>query len=470
VSGWQGALSRPAPIQIEWRGPLTRGALLLMESFWAYALMAFWIALTVGGGKPTPLGVAAVVFLSFGVSRALQQSGLDLPVLRIWGALISFLIFYVIVRVDFYGDWRVWDFTWADTLFFNITTTIKDNLTAVFGIPFLWLFWVRGILRGQEYLNFEGVVGSFAIGLVIIGVVEVFADSVHAPAPVGQVAMPYVALGLLAIGLMHAARSEDRSGKSVTTTWIGAVIGAVIFLGAIALLFTIVDFGPATDLVKSVSDEVGYVIAKTLYYIIYPVAYGIEQFLYGVRWLLEQLGGDRSAQQNQRQPFPTPAGDDNGGAGRLTPWLDLLFRILVWGGLAAVLLVGTALLFDRYLRRARPGEVKESTYQEGRLQADLSDLLNSMLGRLRPKGRPPGVEMDAARRLYFDMLAAGAERGVERQPPETPLELAPRLGQTFAAETTSRITTLFDDVRYGDAPVRDDEVKRLRDEWEQGRA
>jgi len=55
---------------------------------------------------------------------------------------------------------------------------------------------------------------------------------------------------------------------------------------------------------------------------------------------------------------------------------------------------------------------------------------------------------------------------VERQAAETPLELAPRLDMAFAAETPARITSVFDEVRYGGATPPEDEVRRLREEWE----
>jgi len=467
IVSWQAAFGRDAAPNIRWRGPVTRGALLLMETLWAYALVAFWVALLSGGGKPTPLGVAAIVFGSFLISRGLQQSNLELGLIRVWGALISFLAFYAIVRVDFYGDWRFWDFGWADQLFYHVTATVRENQAAVFGLPLLWLLWLRGVLRSQQSIAFDSVVGSFAVGVLIIGFVQVLEGAVHAPPPVRQVAMPYVAIGLLAIGLAHAARAEDRFGRSFAPTWFGAVAGAVVLIGGLAALFAIVDFGPLTDAVHSISYEIGWVFGKTLYVVLWPFVKGAEFLVEGWRWFFENIfGGERNPNQGQDVAVPPPEEAAGRRPGALDPWLDLLLRIIVLGGLAALALVGTALLFDRFLRRARPGEVKESTYQEGRLGADLGDLLGSVLGRLRPHARASRDQLDPARRLYFEMLAEGAQRGVERQPPETPLELAPRLSETFAAETPARITSVFDEVRYGGAPPPEDEVRRLRQEWE----
>jgi hypothetical protein len=89
----------------------TRSAMLLMEAMWAYALVAFLAALIVEGDRPSPLGVVAVVFISFSISRLLLNSDLSIGVVRVWGIVMSLLVFYVIVRVDFFGDLRLWDFS-----------------------------------------------------------------------------------------------------------------------------------------------------------------------------------------------------------------------------------------------------------------------------------------------------------------------------------------------------------------------
>jgi hypothetical protein len=77
-----------------------------------------------------------------------------------------------------------------------------------------------------------------------------------------------------------------------------------------------------------------------------------------------------------------------------------------------------------------------------------------------------GRDLDPARKLYFDMLSVAEDRNLERRPNETPLELAPRLDQAFAGATPSRITAVFDDVRYGGLPPPRTELEQLRTEWD----
>jgi hypothetical protein len=450
---------------MSWRRPLTRGALLLMESLWVYAIVAFLVALVAkDGDRPTLIGTLIVVTVSFSISRFLQASSLPLGLLRFYGVFMSLLIFYAIARVDFFGDWRFWDFSFADDVFFNTEATLRDKAQAVIGIPVLWFFWLRGVTRGQEYMGFEAVLTSFAAGIVVIAVVEVFAGAVDMPAVITYLPVPYIAIGLLTVGLTHAARAEDEFGRSYAPTWLIAVGGAVLVLGAFALIFIVLDYSAAFDLLSEGAKGVGWVVAKIFFYVTFPVLWLTEQFFLGLKWLIDNFyGGTR--QEPQQQEEPEPREEEQEESKGLPAWAELLVRIIIGGSLAGFIIIGLAMTFNRFRKRHLPGEIKESTYQEGRLAADLGDLLGSFFGRLRPNFRSR-ADIDAARRLYFDLLAAGEARDIHRRPPETPLELAPRLDRTFAAETPGRITRLFDDVRYGGLPPPAGDVQRLREELE----
>src|SRR5688500_11831400 len=120
---------------MSWREPVARGALLIMETLWVYALVMLVIAVADGPERASIIGIALVVGLSYTISRLLQSSDLDLGLLRIWGVIASVLLFYAIVRVDFFGDWRLWDFTWADQLAGDFTDTVDAHSRAFFGVP-----------------------------------------------------------------------------------------------------------------------------------------------------------------------------------------------------------------------------------------------------------------------------------------------------------------------------------------------
>jgi hypothetical protein len=448
----------------ESRQTLVRVALILMEAMWIYALVAFLVALTVGGGKPSFLGVLFVVGGSFTISRFLQGTDLSLGLLRIWGAALSLLIFYAVVRVDFFGDWRFWDFTWADVFFSKSESTINADPAPFIGVPLLFVFWIRGVLHGQDSLTFEDVLGSFAIGVGVVAGVEVFGSFLDdLPRGVELIAVPYIAVGLLTIGLMQAARARDAIETEALPAWLLAIGGAVLLLTLFSLLFVVIDFSTAQTGLGYIAFGIGWVFAG----IFYIVAWPLIKFVEGVFWIIQSLA---NLNANPEPPPPLETGAEENDPFRerdsiLPDWVGNVIRYLSAAGVIAAIIIGMALLFTRYKRRVAPGDLKESTYSEGRLAADLSDLLGSVFGRFRGRTGPSRVS-EPVRRLYFEMLAAGEARGVERKPVDTPLELSPRLESTFAAATPREITGLFDDVRYGSHEPAEADVQRLRDDWE----
>jgi hypothetical protein len=447
-----------------WRPLVMRGALLVMESLWAYALIAF-LVLVIGNGRGLSYtGVALVVAGSFALSRALQSSEMELVPLRAWGIGISLLLFYALVRVDFFADWRFWDLTWADDLAGDPRGAAREHSAAAVGIPLFWLLWLRGVLRGQETLHFESVIGSFSLGVVVIAVVEAAAQGQEAPPLLDYVALPYIAVGLIALGLAHAERPDAELGRTFTQTWM-ATGAAVLLLSFLALVFVVLDYGAAYDAIVVVGRAAGWVLYQALFYFLSAIYYLLQPFFEGMGWLLGQVIGNVRTPRDPTEPGEGDA-EPESVLGFLPDWVSLVLRIIGGGIVIAAIVLISALIFARLRRRARPGPVRQSTYQEGRLSADLGDLLGSLLDRLKPRfgfNRDEGLE--PVRRLYFEMLTAGSQRGVQRAPAETPLELAPRLDQAFAAPTPGRITEVFEDARYGGLLPTASRLAGLQEEW-----
>ena len=451
----------------QYSGLIVRGSLLLMESLWVYALVAWFVAFTVEGDRPTFLGVAVVVFASFGISRALQNSEFSLGLLRFWGALLSILVFYAIVRFDFYGDLRLWDFAFLDDLFFRTDETLEAGATAVIAIPLLWGFWMRGVLRGQQSMTFDDVLRSFGIGVVVVAFVSLFAGiDDDLPREVDFVAIPYIAVGLLAIGLAHTSRASDQFDRGFANEWLVFAGGGVLALGLFALLFVVIDFETARDGLAYVGKGIGFVVAGILYVIIWPILQVMTGLLEAMRFLIDLWGGSKNEPIEDPQGEIGPDPNREPGDSPLPGWVETVTRIVVGGGLVTALIVGTALLFTRFRRTTLSAEARESTYQDGRLSSDLSDMLNSFLGRFRGQPRQADGQLEPVRRLYFEMLDTAASRGVERRPMETPLELVPRINRTISGPVPSEITRVFDDARYGALLPSEEELRRLRDDWD----
>jgi hypothetical protein len=449
-----------------WRGPLVRGSLIAMEALWVYAAVAFVVAATVGGGKPTLLGVLVVVGGSFGLSRFLQGTVMSVTTMRIVGATLSLLIFYAVVRIDFYGNFAMWDFHWLDALVNHTHAALGSGTkgsTAVVAVPALMFFWMRGILAGQQTTTFEDVLSSFAVGFGVIAVVLVSAAALdELPRSIELIAVPYVAIGLMALGLQHAAQATDSFEREFTPAWLLTVMGAVGVMALIALIFVLIDLGTVRDGLLAVGYGIGWVFAGIVAIIAWPVT----KFLEGVFWLLAHLSiydAFKDAPPQVVEQSDRVGDQSNQGEGGLPGWVDHLVRYGIATFLFAGLAVVTALLFQRFQRKPEAGDDRESVYTEGRLAADLGNWLGSVFRR---RGGRRVEASEPVRRLYFDMLTKAEARGVQRSPTETPLDLAPRLQSTFRSEAPVEITTLFDDVRYGALPADEEEVRRLRAQFE----
>lgn len=470
---------------MSWRSPSIRFCTLLMESMWTYAVVAFSVAAITYGGDPSFIGVCFVVFASYGISRFLQDSDFSLGVIRVWGTILSFLIFYGIIRVDFFGNWRFWDFSWANDLFYHTEDTMRDQVAAVFGVPMLMGFWARGVLRGQESNTFDDVVASFGIGVLIVAFVEVFQGRLNdSPALVGQIAVPFVAFGLFAIGLAHSAQAETDRGRPFERTLLTAVGFSILALAAVAAVVALFDVATGwqaardgTGTLLDVAGDVGKIVA-------WPLLQLLNGIFAVIIWLRDLILGTPPPPQVQPQPMDEGADciralmDDRGLSleqatrqcnpqpGSLPEWVQVLVRIIIATPFVGLAILAVALLFNRFRKRGRPGELKESAYVSGRLASDLTDLWHGLLNRLRPNIHFGREHLDPVRRLYFDLLDDGERRGVERKPHQTPNELVPALDGAFHAATPGHITAAFDEARYGERLPPEADVRRLREEWE----
>jgi hypothetical protein len=370
----------------------------------------------------------------------------------------------VIVRVDFFDDLRLWDFSWADRLAGGFQDTLDGHSAGFFGVPLLWLIWMRGVSRGQDPLMFEAVASSFATGVVVIVVIELLAKALDAPAVVGYVAVPYIALGLIAISLTHAARSEAEHGRPFSSTWLIAVGGTVALMSLFALVFVLIDLQTFRDAIAFVAVWVG----RGLYYVFYAfvwVVATVVEFL--VRGLLSILGASANNERPELQDAAQQTEEQAQSNGGLPGWALWFGRVTVGLTLLSAALVALWYTFARFQKRDAAATTKDSTYTEGRLRDDLGNLLGSMLGRLRPSFS--FGESEPVRRLYYDMLDEASHRNIHRREAQTPLELAPALDAAFGPPTPMRITAMFDDARYGGLTPAAGDVKALRDEWDRAR-
>ena len=87
--------------------------------------------------------------------------------------------------------------------------------------------------------------------MIIVAFVEAFVGAVDAPSSIGYVAVPYVAVGLLAIGTTQAARADDDPNRPFAMTWFGVVAAALAMMAVLGALFMLADLGAASAALAS---------------------------------------------------------------------------------------------------------------------------------------------------------------------------------------------------------------------------
>jgi hypothetical protein len=434
-----------------------------MEAIAVYAVLAWLGAVAGEGGKPGLLAVLLVVGGSFGLARALQSTELPLELVRAWGTAASLLVFYAIVRVDYFGDWQFWDFTWADRLFGDLGSVTDSEGAAVLTVPLLWLVWLRGLTRGQEPQGFDSILRTFVAGLIAVTIVSVFEGSVDdTPGLVGKLAVPYVMVGLIGIALAHAAQSEGDSGRGFGGVWLAAIGGGVLLMAGISLLVALFDIGNTSDAAGDGGNAVWDVIGPAVEAAATPLIDALDAAIRGLRDLFTALFGEPNLEDNQGRPEPIPPDELEWN---FPGWVDLILRAVITTTVILVVVAVLALTFRRFRKTVRPTHSRESVYEQGRIAADLGGLLGGLIDRFRPGGHRRAY-LDPIRRLYHEMLAEAAHRGAPRPEHVTPIEFAAVLEERFRSPLPGRISTVFAAARYGGHVADTRVVDGLREEWQ----
>jgi hypothetical protein len=200
-------------------------------------------------------------------------------------------------------------------------------------------------------------------------------------------------------------------------------------------------------------------------YVLVPIFWFIALPFRLLAWVLDAIAPH--SEQMRRQPLP-PMEEPPKDEGDTPLW----WRIVVAIGLSVsgvlIALLALWLLwrsFRRYVGRrpAGAGEDREHVEPASSLLADLGSMLGALGQRFRRERSAPNAV--AIRRLYFEMLAAGEERGLARPISATPTRFAPALDASFGSDVASKISAAFVESRYGERSIDDARVRRLREEW-----
>ena len=320
---------------------------------------------------------------------------------------------------------------------------------------------MRGIVRGQQSLAFDGVVSSAGLGVAAVAIAAGVAPDVHGPDMFGALAIAYLPLALGALAL-YQMPDADRPLRRLAAQWGAGVVIVLVAAAALTVIAAAIDPG-ALGVLAPIGRPLAFVFGNAAKWILGPPIAAIA-WLFGLIPLPHH--------QQEEVPFmpggapPMKPKDDHS-----TPLWARIAGGIIAGGFVTLVVMGAILvmwmLFRRFSRRKeRPEERRERVEGEATLADDLGAALNALAGRFRRAPRPAQATVEV-RRLYHEMLERSAASGLERPLSATPLQFAPRLDAHYASDVPSAISRAFVASRYGERQFDARVVDDLRARWRQ---
>ncbi len=446
------------------RAVATEFVVLVVATLWAYAGVAVVVA-QLGEGQAVSFGaVVAVVVLAHALGRTLPRFDIGETAFRAVGIATSVVLLYLILRVEIAGNVYVWDLAWFYDLLSDAGNTLEGHSGDVATVLLLAIAWVFGVARGSGQLTFEGFAGEVTLGLVVVLFAALFADAADAPGIVAWLPVPYLGVALLALAFVYFSNVGMERSRPFAGAWALWVCGPLLVLGAIAVPTALIDlealafFGEGLRLV-------GKVIGLLLLAVMLPP-------LIGLVWLLEFFAS--SVLQIDAEPItpemPTVEGlvDEENEDEDAASWTKVVGYILRFGVVAIAVTLALMLLwfaFRRYGKRAEDDvDLREEVEAGG---GGIGSMLSGTLDRLRGRFAAGQRGRDPIGRLYIAMLESAAVEGLARPAAATPLEFAPQLDAHFHSTLPTSISTTFASARYSGRLTPEDDVERLKTEWQE---
>jgi hypothetical protein len=440
-------------------GRIAIAAAVASEGLAVYTI-AEWFAAGYSSGEHHAIPAYAFVLialLGFLVPRAAEWLDLRPRVAAAAIGVVAYTALYGTLRVQFAGDFALWDLSWIADFIRDPEMTLEGNSNILVGALLVVAVWARSVYRSSADIEPETLTRTVTIPFIVVTAVLVLSVYTERAGEVARGGAAYYVAALLALAfgqlsLSGASFGDLRAGSTVATLLLATLGAAAACVVAFWLVFGLV--GPV----------VGPWLETAIFYglagILWPVAWLLDKVL---GFILGGIGGFEPIEITpatlrdvaEREPSESSSPVERGGV-YLT---RVLMLVVALGGLA--LLVAW---LTRLRRRARqPGLDGEAAGIGGALQEDLRSLFGSILRRPQPAAAgPPSTP---ARRLYIEVLARAATHGADRHSDETPAEFAPRLSEAFHSPITDEITAAFMQSRYAGREPDPRVVAELERRW-----
>jgi hypothetical protein len=434
---------------------------LIMESL-VWFILATVVAGGSGGAGPTFVTVLVATLGGFGLSRALQHFDLEPKTLVAVGGAVSVFALLLMLNLQYNPGGNPLSLSWLTGFVASPDGFLASRWPQTWGVVIVVGAWFRAVQVAQQDFTYNLVLGSFSIGLALVVLVLLLAQSSRVDDAINAAALPFFVCGLLALALTQLRRASQPDADFLRGPWLPVLLGTVATLALVS--FAIGAF--PIDLFNRLLAPVGMLALRLLDLIILAIALPIGWLLTQIITRLIGREGIEWPRLNNLATNTAERVQEQGDQNVFAMFFLLVFKFLFVLAIAAALAYLIYRVFRRLRRPARGAdEVRESVYSEGSLGADLSALLRGMFGRLgrgdeqREPPLPAGILR--LRRLYVRVLDDAATRGTVRPPPATPHEFSPSLTSAFHSPVPDRLSERFAAGRYGHVEPSREEVAAL---------
>jgi hypothetical protein len=438
---------------------LAAAALIIAE-----ALALFVVAAFVGAGfesdekhAVSAVTLVALGLIAFVLPRAL--AGFDLS-RRARGAIaggVSFVAIYGALRLEFAGDFALWDFAWAGDFLENASAVTRAGSDALVGAFFVVGIWVWGLVRSAREEDLEFFPRTLGMSFLVVTLFVILGAGTSAAGQVAWGGAAFYAVAVVALALSQSARSGATIGTLRTGGVTAALLGGTVAAALAGLVLFGLIWGPLQGPAGWFIDNV---VGTILVVALTPLLWALEHVM---RFL---FGGDNpfanlrlESQELVREVGREEAEEDRSTASQFFAYGLRLFGIV----LVLAVTVGLVAFFTRFRKSSgTSAEAPDSVAGAGSLADDARALFRSLFRR-RPE-RPVGAS-EGVVRLYREVLERADERGHSRPPGSTADEFAPELAETFQSPVTDEITRAFDEARYAGRPPDERALRDLQERW-----
>lgn len=404
------------------------------------------------------LTLVIVALVAYAVPNVVEALKLAPRPAAWFGGIVAFVVLYGALRVEFAGDFALWDFGWVRDFITEAEKTLRDGSQALLGAALLAITWARTSFRAANEIDLESLPRSTSTPFIIVTIVLVLSIWTDRTGEIGRAGAAYYAAALLTLAGSQLAMSgatfgELRAGGTTALLLAGTVgvtvVGVIVFWLAFGVI------GPA------IGPGLGKAAEVVATAVLTPPAWLLEQlfkFLIARGFELPKLDLSNIVQDTSQQANKGPDEGSN-GAQQAGIYLVRALALIVAVGVL-VLAVAWYMRFRRRLRAVHEQAV--SAGRAGSFRDDLGAALRSLFER-----RAGGAEqaLTPVRRLYREVLTEAEKKGQPRMVAETPDEFEPRLAGAFDVALTADITRAFDQARYGGREPAVAEVQELERRW-----